>query len=216
MTETERYCYENYDKFVSRQAILRKMSDLVDKGVRAEFSARNSMTRFRKQVKLMRQKLGISQAVMAKLVGISQSRYSQIESGFKKHDDISLFTARRIAAIFDATISISMVDYLELVEGVANENIAPIQSFGMKYSQCEYEIQSVDQWVKFGREQKILKDGAIDDKAGIMEGIRKRERNLPPGAREFGNLHVNSLNIMMEQEVVGEGLGNGNELNQES
>jgi DNA-binding XRE family transcriptional regulator len=202
MTETERHCYENYGKNVQRQAILRRMSDLVDKSVRAEYSARNSLTRFRKQVKLMRHKLGISQQTMAKLVGISQSRYSQIESGTKKRDDISMITARKIAAIFDATVTISMVSYLELVHGVANENVVPIPSFGLQYSRCEYELQSVDMYVKFGKEQKILRDGAIDDKVGIMEGLRKRERNIPPGSKEFGNLYVNSLNIMLDQEEI--------------
>jgi DNA-binding XRE family transcriptional regulator len=199
MTENERLALEKLPQHRRRQAILRQMSNILDKSAREEFSAKNSLTRFRRQVKLMRKKLGVNQATMAKLLEISRARYSQIESGSRDRDDINIGTARRIAALFDCTVTISLVSYLELIEGIADENITPVKPFGLEYSQSEYEIQSVDEWVRLGKQQEILRGKCLDDKMGVMRRLMERDRNSPPGDREFGNLDVNSLNIMQDE-----------------
>ena len=150
---------------------------------REAFSSQNSLTKFRKQVKLMRKNMGVTQKAMAKMLDISPARYSQIESGTRGKDGISLHTARRIAAVFDCTVSLSLVSFKDLVDDACSDQPV-INSYGMDYSWCESELQVVNTLVGLDRE-KMIRDGCLDDPVGYGRMLLEEDGKLPPDQQKF-------------------------------
>ncbi|MGA7616255.1 MAG: helix-turn-helix transcriptional regulator [Thermoanaerobaculia bacterium] len=71
------------------------------------------------QIHALREKLGLSQAELAKLAGMHQSQISKVENP-DDEEGVSVATLQRIAAAFDVALVVRFVSFGDLVEWEAN------------------------------------------------------------------------------------------------
>lgn len=146
-------------KIKAKIEVLETISLLFDKKQRAIYTQKHSLTYFRRQLKAMRRDFGYTQDTMAVILGVSKSRYSQIERG--SCCDITLRTAARIADVFNCSVRLSLVPFTTLITEIKEEVVAPVTSFPLEHSGCELDMQILR------NEMKRLED--IELSKGKME-----------------------------------------------
>lgn len=152
------------------------MLSMLPKQTRREFVEKNVLTLFRLQLKAMRKKLGLSQAQMAKRLQVAQTRYSVIENGSKAAPYISLQTAMLIAEVFDCSVQVSLVSFLDQTNAIHDE-VKPITPFILEYNYCDMRNQEALAELRI-EEKRLIKEGNLSDAVGLTSGLTEDERRL--------------------------------------
>lgn len=148
----------NYESNLKRMAFLTKLMTFTRRENRVRWRSENTLTLFRSQIKALRKRMGMNQGGMAMNLGVSQSRYSDIENGT---EDLSLSTIRRIAEIFDCHVEVRLVSFRESLSQYNNPDppIPPYHS--AEISGCEGELEIIQDAVRLGR-QELTSRGHLD------------------------------------------------------